>query len=119
MYNRYIPQPDGTYRRNRMQEPQPPVAPQPAPPMPAELPPPCLPQNPPPTEHPQEKKHPHHPKPTAAPKEYPAGSFLKNLLPKDLDTGDLLIILLLLLVAGESEAEKSNALLTLALYFLL
>ncbi|MDD5954314.1 MAG: hypothetical protein PUD38_03835 [Firmicutes bacterium] len=45
------------------------------------------------------------------------GSFLKQLLPKNFDTGDLLIVLLLLLMAGDCEEEKSNALLTLALYF--
>ena len=46
-----------------------------------------------------------------------AGSFLKQLLPKNFDTGDLLVVLLLLLIAGDCEEEKSNALLTLALYF--
>lgn len=48
-----------------------------------------------------------------------AGSFLRQLLPKDLDTGDLLIILLLLLMAGDCEEEKGSALLTLALYLLM
>ena len=43
--------------------------------------------------------------------------FLKNLIPKNLDTGDLMIILLLLLMAGDCEDEKNTALLTLALYF--
>lgn len=46
-------------------------------------------------------------------------SFLKQLLPRNFDTGDLLIVLLLLLMAGDCESEKSNALLTLALYFFL
>lgn len=46
-------------------------------------------------------------------------SFLKNLLPRELDTGDLMIILLLLLMAGDNEESRNNALLTLALYFLL
>ena len=45
--------------------------------------------------------------------------FFKNLLPKELDTADLLIILLLLLMAGDCEEDKNTALLTLALYFLL
>ena len=48
-----------------------------------------------------------------------AVSFLKQLLPKEFDTGDLLIVLLLLLMAGDCEEEKHNALLTLALYFFL
>lgn len=48
-----------------------------------------------------------------------AESFLRKLLPKDFDTGDLLIVLLLLLMAGDCEEEKTNALLTLAVYFFL
>lgn len=43
--------------------------------------------------------------------------FFKNLLPRDLDTGDLMIILLLLLMAGDCEKDRNTALLTLALYF--
>ena len=46
-------------------------------------------------------------------------SFLKQLLPKDLDTGDLLIILLLLLMAGDGKDNKNSWLLTLALYLFL
>lgn len=55
------------------------------------------------------------------PKNHPmsAGSFLRQLIPKGLDTGDLLIILLLLLMAGDSEKEDHTALLTLALYLFL
>ena len=49
----------------------------------------------------------------------PITGFLKQLLPKNMDTGDLIIILLLLLIAGDNEENRSNALLTLALYFLL
>ena len=100
MYNRYTPQPDGSYRRNRL-----PDEPHRPPPQPNHQQPPPIPV--------------HHEKPPASSQGGSILGFLKNLLPKDLDTGDLLIILLLLLVAGESEAEKSNALLTLALYFLL
>lgn len=47
------------------------------------------------------------------------GSFLRQLLPKSFDTGDLFIVLLLLLMAGDSEEGRSNALLTLALYFIM
>ena len=43
-------------------------------------------------------------------------SFLRRLLPGDFDTGDLMIVLLLLLMAGDSQEEQSNAMLTLALY---
>lgn len=42
--------------------------------------------------------------------------FLRQLLPKDFDTGDLLVILLLLLMSGESKESQNTALLTLALY---
>ena len=49
-------------------------------------------------------------------KESSASSFLRNLLPRDLDTGDLLIIVLLLLMAGDHPEEQNNALLTLAIY---
>lgn len=41
---------------------------------------------------------------------------MKQLLPKDFDTGDLLIVLLLLLMAGDNSDEHNSALLTLALY---
>jgi len=44
------------------------------------------------------------------------GGFLKNLIPKDFDTGDLIVVLLLLLMAGDKPEDKNNALLTLALY---
>ena len=105
MYNRYIPQPDGTFRKNRISDP-----PQP------------------PASHPQPQEHPStpqegpqyiQPQPTISFLGGSAGSFLKRLLPKNLDTGDLLVMVLLLLMAGESEKEKSNALLTLALYLLM
>lgn len=55
----------------------------------------------------------------SSPKEAAAGNFLRNLLPKDLDTGDLLVIILLLLIAGDGNSDKSTALLTLAIYLFL
>lgn len=103
MYNRYIPQPDGSYRRNAMpdsrqntqrQTPQRPAPP--SPPMPQPSPPPKRP--------PQQDSIP---------------SFLRQLIPQGFDTGDLIIVLLLLLIAGDSQESRSNALLTLALYFIL
>lgn len=48
-----------------------------------------------------------------------AGGFLQQLLPRDLDTGDLLIIVLLLLMAGDCQEDRNTALLTLALYLFL
>jgi hypothetical protein len=44
---------------------------------------------------------------------------LRRLLPKDFDTGDLFIVLLLLLMAGDSYDDQNTALLTLALYFMM
>ena len=51
----------------------------------------------------------------------PAGaySFLQQLIPKGLDTGDLLIIILLLLMAGDGKENSNTWLLTLALYLFL
>lgn len=106
MYNRYIPQPDGSYRRNSMQESrqspqrQPSNPPRSAPQQPA--PPPMPPQT--------------HPRP---PQTESITGFLRQLLPQGFDTGDLIIVLLLLLIAGDSQESRSNALLTLALYFIL
>ena len=46
-----------------------------------------------------------------------AASFLRELLPRDLDAGDLLIVILLLLMTADTSGEEQvNALLTLALY---
>ena len=96
MYNRYIPQPDGSYRKNRMPDPpKPPPPPPPAPPV-------CPP-----------------PKPRPAPPPPPPGSFWQRLLPVGLDTEDLLVLTLLLLIAGDQEDHRTGALLTLALYFFL
>lgn len=95
LYNRYTQQQDGTFRKR--QEPD---AVRPHPPTP----------NPPAPEPPP---HPPH-------REPPMGGsvtgFLKRLLPKDFDTGDLIVVLLLLLMAGDKPEDKNTALLTLALY---
>ena len=104
MYNRYIPQSDGSFQKNRINDQRTQ------------------------SRQPKEEKL-HQSKPCSLPQSdclqsdppscqnTSAVSFLKQLLPKDFDTGDLLIVLLLLLMAGDCEDEKSNALLTLALYF--
>ena len=98
MYNRYIPQPDGSHSRRRVPEPKRPQ-PQQSPPPPPE--PPC-------------------PEPPVRNFQHPGvGSFLHQLLPKDFDTGDLIVILLLLLMAGDSAEDRNNAILTIALYFLM
>lgn len=98
MYNRYIPQQDGSHRRSRVEEPSRPTPPPHTPPPPQEI--PCSPPL-------QE----HRPPPTAN-----IGGFLRQLLPKDFDTGDLIVVLLLLLMAGDKPEDRNTALLTLALY---
>jgi hypothetical protein len=45
--------------------------------------------------------------------------FLSHLLPQGFDMGDLAIVFLLLLMAGDCEENRSNALLTIALYFIM
>ena len=45
--------------------------------------------------------------------------FLKGLLPGDFDTGDLMIVLLLVLMAGDCQEDQNWAWLTLALYLFL
>jgi hypothetical protein len=108
MYNRYIPQQDGSFRRNRMQDSCKPPAPHPVSPKPEA---PVCPPPPPATCPPKEHRH--------CQSGEGAGSFLRRLLPKDLDTGDLLIALLLLLMAGDCPEDQNTALLTLAIYLFL
>lgn len=125
MYNRYIPQPDGSFRRNRIPDQvrhQPPKRPQPpkdqcpppqkeaCPPPPKEVCPP-LPKPIPPRPEPRRQQE--------RPAENSIGGFLKHLLPKDFDTSDLIVVLLLLLLAGDCPEDQNTALLTLAIYLFL
>ena len=124
MYNRYIPQSDGSFRRSQIPDPCP-VKPVPLPlrkePAITE------PEKPPNHNTPIKPPKPHHYGPKAgkyhAPNPEPVGSgisgFLRQLLPKDFDSSDLLVILLLLLMADDSEENQSTALLTMALYLFL
>lgn len=98
MYNRYVPQADGSYRRNSMPDPgrQPP-GPEPSPPPPA----------------PPEPPHP------GKGDLLGVGRFLRQLLPREFDTEDLLIVLLLLLMCGDGGDDRNSPLLTLALYLFL
>lgn len=107
MYNRYTPQPDGTFQRSHVPEqrssqfqrerrPPPPSEhrpPQPVPPAPAP--------------------------PPESPTHGSISGFLKNLLPPNFDTGDLIVVLLLLLLAGDCEEDRTTAMLTLVLYLFL
>jgi len=116
MYNRYIPQPDGTYRRSKVPDQKPH---RPPPPPPAQTCPPASAPEMPGRESCPPPKPPHRPDPPQPPCQKDGGifSFFRQLLPRELDTSDLLIILLLLLMAGDCEEDRNNALLTLALYF--
>ena len=119
MYNRYVPQPDGSFRRNRMPDPcrpMPPKKPQPeaskCPPPPEA--PPCPPPRPiPPQPEPRRQKQ------DKTPQGSNVGGFLRQLLPKDFDTSDLIVVLLLLLMAGDCPEDQNTALLTLAIYLFL
>ncbi len=106
MYNHYLPQSDGSYRRSSNAEP-----PRRTPPKPA----------PPPQQPPQAPPIPPPPKPPPRP-EPPAQTgvldFLKGLLPRSIDTADLMIICLLLLMNQDQE-DGLSPMITLALYFLL
>ena len=117
MYNRYIPQSDGTYKRSSVQEPAKPNPPKSEP---------IYPISPQPV---QEHPHPGKSAKTTcrdtrqlhrSMHKDPIGgsipSFFRNLLPGDFDTGDLIVVLLLLLMAGDKPEDRNTALLTLALY---
>lgn len=109
LYNRYVPQSDGSYTRNRVpdasQRHHPSAAHQKQKPET----PPFLPPEPEcPPEKPPRRKNP----------EFGRG-FLRQLLPADFDLGDLIVVLLLLLMAGDCEEDRNNAILTIALYFLM
>lgn len=99
MYNRYIPQADGSYSRHSV--PDRAQKPRPVPPKPPEQPEDCSP----PSNYERKKNE-----------TQPMGGFLQRLLPGGFDTEDLLIVLLLLLIAGDCREDQNFALLTLGLY---
>ena len=111
MYNHYIPQSDGSYRRSAhpdQRRPAPKPKPEPIPEPPKECPAPPTKPIPAPT-------------PSPCPPPPNQGSvldFFKGLLPRGLDTADLMIVFLLLLMNQDDEGGLSPVL-TLALYFLL
>ena len=123
MYNRYVPQSDGTFQRCRVGDspakPEPPrrepSCPAPEPEANVPTPPPKPPQRP--CQRP--KPRPSRPEPRQEPHNGNVLSFFRQLLPRDFDTGDLLIVLLLLLMSGDCKEDQNTALLTLALYLFL
>ena len=94
MYNRYIPQPDGSFRRNAVPEPKVPES--------------------------RSRSHvssirkvePHSPSPEHF-------GFFKRLLPGNFDSSDWIIVLLLLLMSGDKPEDRSHMLMTLALYLMM
>lgn len=113
MYNRYIPQSDGSFQRSPVQDTSPsrprgngsqmqrPGSPPQKPPQQPPLPPP--------------------PSPPPAPPVHGEGvvqSFLSGLLPQSFDTEDMIIILLLLLL-GNAGKDNHDAFLTLIIYLFL
>lgn len=128
MYNRYIPQSDGTFRRSRVEDHSPrreqrremPVQePRPIPAEPA----PQKQENSdskPPRRQSQRQMHYSPPRSNKQDPSFSSiGSFFKNLLPKDFDTADLMIVLLLLIMSGDCAEDQNTALLTLVLYLFL
>ena len=106
MYNRYIPQSDGSFRKSRVQEQRKESNMQSQNPVRQ-------------TASCQQEQHQPNPPLKST---WNTGNnssvegFLRQLLPKNFDTGDLLVILLLLLMAGDGKESQNTALLTLALY---
>lgn len=123
MYNRYIPQPDGTFLRSRMAEPEATsseaaVVPEEAPPKPTSEPKPeakaqfrqqRIPSN--------SRNRRSEPRKERSPEG--VGNFLRQLLPQNFDTEDLIVVLLLLLMSGDSNDDQNTALLTLVIYLFL
>ena len=97
MYQRYIANPDGTFRKTVVDEP-----PRPMPPPPPE--PPCAPLM---VQPPCPPEGPRPPEPGCPPKPLS----LRGLLPETLDVGDLLLALILLLLYLDSEDEDPKSLL--------
>ena len=101
MYNRYIPAPDGSYKKQ------------------------TIPDCPPPCSEPQEQQKP--PCPPPRPPEPPTGpvggksigDFLGQLLPAGFDTEDLIVVLLLLLMSGNCDSGHDMPLITMLIYLFL
>ena len=121
MYNRYIPQADGSYQRSRIPDritnqqpshsPSPSVSSKPVEPTsPKQV---CQ-KTPTSSRTNYRKTVPTVPSRKSDPVGIPG--FLRQLLPKNFDTEDLLIVLLLLLMSGDCQEDQNTALLTLVLY---
>ena len=109
MYNRYIPGANGTFQRTVVDDrPPPPPPPQPEPPP---EPKPC-----PPPEKPQEAVC----EAVQICAERSSEHFLRRLLPRGIDIGDLLALLIVLLLLVDSEEDDTlTVLVTIAAFLLL
>ena len=120
-YNHYTPQSDGSYRRSTVpdQSRHPTMRP-PYPAQPSQKPPtpPPKPQEP-PCDSPEKQAPVTKPEPACPPSGDGILSFLRGLLPREIDAADLLVISLLLLMNREEKDGGLSPLLTIALYFLL
>ncbi len=126
MYNRYIPQSDGTFRRSQIPERPPSRRPGPSQqsmnrPAPNPTQQPVQNQS---DSRPNQKQQSWNPPPqrSCGPSENTAGSvgaFLKGLLPQNFDTEDLIVVLLLLLMSGKNNSDQNAALMTLGIYLFL
>lgn len=117
-FNHYTPQSDGSYRRSNPQDQtRKPQARSPYPSRPVPSPEPPKPAPPPPPPSPPKPEPPQQPCPP--PESQSILSFLRGLLPRELDAADLLVISLLLLMNREEGDSGMSPLLTIALYFLL
>ena len=126
MYNRYIPQSDGTYQRSRVEDKVQEYKHSPA----------SVQDFPVLEPTPTKSDFPHSPQQQSCPNrtpntQMPRGhrkqevqntsllSFFKQIFPKNFDTSDLLIVLLLLIISGDCSDDQNTALLTLVLYLFL
>ena len=100
MYNRYVPQADGSFLKTRLQEPIEDSGPDVR-----------LPEPPVMSPSGDAGSHPRYPG--------KIGDFFRNLLPHGLDTEDLIVILLLLLLGQDGGKNGNRALLTLGAYLFL
>lgn len=118
MYNRYIPQSDGTYQKSRMPDRQ-----QESPSRQGRQPRQSGKESRQPTESPKNTPRTQTPScPQPRHSESPVlgvGSFLRQLLPQNFDTEDLLVVILLLLMCGDGSENQNTALLTLVIYLFL
>ncbi len=109
MYNRYTPRQDGGFHRDRVPEPSEPSSPRQntAPP-----------HGVPPTDHHTAQHSSRNDHGVQFPPSSASG-FLSRLLPKNMDTGDLLMLLILLLLLTDGSEDAPDPLLTIALFFLM